>query len=674
MHGILIFAGLGLGLGLEASGAVMSPSTRLRLLQQEVMSRDASEEPYSPLLLLVDDEATVRELQEMGVIIFNSRENILLACVPKERLGEVLDLPGLLGVETTGEINAMLDVARPFCSVDMLQQGLSGIPAQYDGEGIVVGFSDIGFDARHIAFKDRISAIYDYDAAYGKRLSAETPEEIAAWTTDDADNYHATHVGNILGGNYRGNDYYGVATGAEMVATTSRLTDVGILAGVEDIIAYARKQGKRAVINLSLGSYLGAHDGSSLVCRYLEACAKDAVICLSAGNNGEINGYASAELDDSSKIYRVLVNSLATWDGFYVSGMTEFWSDTSNPFDFRIELWDKNFNEIVFATDWTNGENPPLYINAESYPEWATVMNGYVYAECGESPLNGRYCASVRYETATSEPAAYSDGRWSRYYTALAFKAVDRMAPQVHVDIFADAIQSFIGAADKESSPAFSADGSVSDLCTADGVIAVGNCASRSVVPSLVFGTYDYEIPVDRISQSSAYGKVFTIPRLPHFAAPGQYVVSAMSSQYIAQSTPLNLYLAAEAEVDHKSYYWIPLSGTSMSSPLAAGIIAQWLQADPTLTTEQIIEIAQSTARTDFADIDNPRWGAGCIDALAGINSILQASSPVIEDDSGICDVYTLQGIRIMQATKDKLHQMLSPGLYVVGRELIHIK
>lgn len=668
----LIIAGI--AIGIEAMAVEMSPSTRLRTIRQEAESRDDTEPPYRPLLLQVADEATVEELKEMGVIIFNRRDDILLSCIPVEVFNEALELPGLIVAETTGEITAMLDEARPYCSVDMVQQGLINLPQGYDGDGIVVGFSDIGFDAQHIAFKDRISAIYDYDAAYGQKLSAETPEAIAEWTTDNPDNYHGTHVGNILGGNYRGNGYYGVATGAEMVATTSRLTDVGILAGVEDIIAYAKKEGKRAVINLSLGNYLGAHDGSSLMCRYLESCAKDAVICLSAGNNGEISGYASAELDDEMQIYRVLVNSLATWDGFEVEGMTEFWSDTSNPFDFRIELWDKDSRSVVFATDWATEDNPQLYVDAEKYPEWGKVMGGYVVADCGVSPLNGRYSAAALYVTQTEETAANSDGRWSRYATALAFKKSDRISTRVHVDVFADAIESFIGSANAASSPQFSGAGSISDLCTAEGVIAVGNVATRNVLPSLEYGEIRRDFPIDRIAPSSAYSDVFTIPRLPHFAAPGRYVVSAMSSQYLEHNSDLNGYLAAVSEVDGKDYYWVSLSGTSMSSPLAAGIMAQWLQADNSLTPEQLIEIAQRTSRRDYPDIDNPRWGAGCIDALAGLESILQASAPVIEKDRGSCDVYTLQGIKVRNALADKLPRNLPAGIYIAGGKLVYNK
>lgn len=670
----IVFCVISLVFGTIAEGAELSPSTKLRLEHQEVNSRNDSTPPYRPVLLEVDDESTAEQLREMGVVIFNSRENILLSCVPVDRINEVLDNPGVIGAEVTGEINSMLDKARPYCFVDMVQNGEQGLPQGYDGEGLVVGFSDIGFDAQHIAFKGRISAIYDYNAAYGERRSAETPEEIASWTTDNTDNYHATHVGNILGGNYRGNEYYGVATGAEMVVTTSRLSDVGILAGVEDIISYAKSRGKRSVINLSLGSHLGAHDGTSLVCRYLGSCAKEAVICLSASNTGETNCYASADLDGTDKIYRVLVNSLSTWNGYKVEGMTEFWSDTTNPFDFRIELWDMDRKDIVYCTEWATLANPVIRVDSDSAPEWGEVMNGEVVSACGISPGNERFCVSVMYNTETSEPASNSEGRWSRYYTSLAFRKSENISTRVHVDIFSDAIQSYIGSAGKETNPIFSQDGSISELCTAEGVISVGNCATRNTITTLDGGTKDFGFSTNVIVDASAYSDVFTIPRLPHFAAPGKYVVSAVSGPFIDNYDDLNGYLAAETSIDGKHYFWGAQSGTSMSSPLAAGIMALWLQADPTLSTDQLIEIAQSTARRNFSDIDNPRWGAGCIDAIAGLEHILQSSSPVIENDGVNYDVYTLQGVKILSSQEEELSKYLPTGIYIARGKLIYIK
>ena len=84
-----------------------------------------------------------------------------------------------------------------------------------------------------------------------------------------------------------------------------------------------------------------------------------------------------------------------------------------------------------------------------------------------------------------------------------------------------------------------------------------------------------------------------------------------------------------------------------MSSPYAAGVLALWLQADPTLTPAELKQIALETAaspvpsassspssspvgcaRRNTGEIpSDPRWGAGIIDALSGLRRILGISS-----------------------------------------------
>lgn len=632
---------------------------------------------------MVDSDSTVTKITDAGTVIFNRRDDILLACVPTESLETVLSLPGLITAEAGGDVTSCLDKARPMGLVDAVQSGDSGLPCGYDGSGVVVGFSDTGFDPSHIAFSGRISAIYDYDSYSAIRRTAETPEEIAAWRTDTPDETHATHVANILAGGYKGNGYYGVATSAEIVATTSELSDVGILAGVEDIIRYARERDKRCVINLSLASFLGPHDGTDLFCKYLERCADDAVICLAAGNKALATIYAYCTLNGADDLRRVTVNDLTTATGFATEGITEFWSAGPEPFDIRLEVSDYDTREVVWSTQWVCGNDGPAYIHISSTdtPEWGQFLDGDLWLQTGTDPLNGRFTATVMYDTKSSYVSEISQGKWSKYFTAIAVRGCEgENASPVWVDIFADGSQSVLGYQSRDNAPTFSAAGTISDMCCANGILAVGNASSRNTAPLLDGGEITWDFETGTICKYSSYSDVPTIARLPHISAPGNYVVSAASSYYIAAHPEVRASLSARADVDGTDYYWMPMAGTSMSSPYVAGVMALWLQANPYLSGDELKEIACGTAITNYPDISNPAWGAGEINALEGLrDTILGIHAPGVDTpplvetfpdrtlritvaggDTGSVAVTSINGVPV-----DWSHP-LNPGVYIV--------
>ncbi|MCF0191955.1 MAG: T9SS type A sorting domain-containing protein, partial [Prevotella sp.] len=66
-----------------------------------------------------------------------------------------------------------------------------------------------------------------------------------------------------------------------------------------------------------------------------------------------------------------------------------------------------------------------------------------------------------------------------------------------------------------------------------------------------------------------------------------------------------------------------------MSSPMVAGIIALWLQANPNLTPQDIKGIIQRTSKHPDTSLSypNPIYGYGEIDAYAGLLDILGISN-----------------------------------------------
>ena len=123
------------------------------------------------------------------------------------------------------------------------------------------------------------------------------------------------------------------------------------------------------------------------------------------------------------------------------------------------------------------------------------------------------------------------------------------------------------------------------------------------------------------ISNTSSYGLSLNGVAQPVFTAPGTYVVSSVSHY------ECNMAALAES-MQWQGFPYNSMNGTSMSCPAVSGIIALWLQANPSLTLEDIKDIIAHTCRNDeFTAADPIRWGYGKIDAAAGIEYLKQVTS-----------------------------------------------
>ena len=82
--------------------------------------------------------------------------------------------------------------------------------------------------------------------------------------------------------------------------------------------------------------------------------------------------------------------------------------------------------------------------------------------------------------------------------------------------------------------------------------------------------------------------------------------------------------------MDADGFIWGADSGTSMSTPTVAGIIALWLEAKPDLTYEQIKEtIAATASKDEFTEAAPIHYGHGKIDAYKGLLHVLGLSTSI---------------------------------------------
>ncbi|MEA5444880.1 S8 family serine peptidase [Gammaproteobacteria bacterium AB-CW1] len=113
-------------------------------------------------------------------------------------------------------------------------------------------------------------------------------------------------------------------------------------------------------------------------------------------------------------------------------------------------------------------------------------------------------------------------------------------------------------------------------------------------------------------------GEVFEWVDRPTVVAPGVDIISAM-----ANSGVLSL-------LDPKDAHYAYMSGTSMSGPVVAGIVALMLEANPQLHWSDIIRILEDTA-TNMPGREDWEVGAGMVNAHAAV-----IAAAGIRDDYGL--------------------------------------
>lgn len=573
---------------------------------------------YRSAIVTVDQPSDTSRLVEMGAVIWGMRGNMVLACLPTEAIGAMETSEGGIGRVSLGrKVSSCLDKATAATGAGAVVRG-EAFPLPYSGRGVTVGFSDTGFDAGHVAFRGRVGGVSHYVDSLAERICMPAGE-FGNDYTDTSRDFHATHVGGILAGDAAGSRYGGVAPGADIFASTSILYDVGILAGVEDVIAAAKKAGQPAVVNLSLGSLLGPRDGTDAFSRYLDLCGEEGSILIAAGNDGHHPCTATRTLGASSRKMAVLANSTNASDLLQLRGLFDVWSSDGGPMEVRLGVWDILESKIVCFTSQSDFASSPealFRVDANAEGEFGKYFAGTALAAAELCPDNSRYNLMVKVDLRSAE--AYPGYGWSRYSLIVEVEGMR----EATLDLALEGDMELQPVRLSWSTPGTPA-GSINGMACGRNTLAVGSYTSAETTPLINGGTSDWTAYVTegQASRFSSYGRDFYGRPLPQICAPGAYIVSAMSRQYVESHPQIRGRLAAE-NPQWPGHLYYAECGTSMATPHAAGVFALWLEADPTLTPAQLRDIATRTARADISDPDG-RCGAGLIDAVAGLREIL---------------------------------------------------
>jgi len=555
-----------------------------------------------------------------AVMVGASKGGVLSFRVDVDALSVLEDLP-LAQWHIAGKAVADLEKARYGTRADSVQAGL-GLPEAFHGEDVLIGVVDWGFDYTHPMFYDsaltysRVRGVWDQfrqtgpaPAGYSYGRGAETPEDIALLAADTANiysfAYHGTHVAGIAGGAGAGVELIGMAPRSELLFATFLIDEAAAMDAFAWMQGVAEADGKRLVINNSWSlPQFGTKDGQGLINQFIDAMSEEGVVFVaSAGNNGDSDFHVSHAFEADTMRTRVQFYPESAHPSMWGQALT-MWGEEGADFSAGFMLTSMGSN-VVLESPWYATEDGPMMLDSMLIHDGDTIPFDLVVEAA--HPANGRPFARFRIRKGTAPvgvglQVAAEGGVVHCWNTTHLSNGVGNWG------------QDFMSTSDGwlDGNPDF---GVQSPACS-ESVIAVAAYYSEYLNPLGNEGG-------GTLANFSTLGPTLDGRLKPEISAPGVSVESSMSS-----FTDASFNATETVEFNGITYSFAKLSGTSMSGPAVAGIVALMLQANPELTVDGVREALRVTAREDDHTGEIPAegstvWGWGKVNAVRAVQEVL---------------------------------------------------
>ena len=572
-----------------------------------------------------------------------------------------------LQVEVPGPLHTLLANAQVITRADEARK-IRGAT----GAGAAVGIVDTGIDPTLADFRDptthksRIAWMLDMsmkplglhadlEREFGATDDQGNVTNGAVLTGDDIDmliaqgqpipqdpNGHGTHVTSIAAGNGGGTAYIGMAPEATLIIVrasrdaSGSFDDGDTLTGAAFVYDRAAALGMPVAANFSLGTDFGPHDGNTLwektLASFVGPSMPGHAFVAAVGNSGSI---VDTPMHQAVEVTRDRIRIPVTAQGV-TNGSVQIWVALRAGSDVKIGLdgpdgtWVSPIGDgesvahntseyqsgVIFGS---NAQNTPVPAGSSgAVVVWSGKWDGGTYAVTIEGHgYADLYLESLGDAANSSTPPYFSDDEGNERAVRDATVTLPATSPSI-----------------------------ISVGCTIDRPTWTSKAGQKIGVTDAVLDSYG-GLPEDAPRQLAFDGEVCTfssagptltgVPK-PDILAPGAVVIAAMSQDALPGS-PTSIFTGScppdkntgkiDPACDEVDPTHAVALGTSMSSPMVAGITALLFQRDPTLTQDEVRALVQAGAHrvrgpAPFFDQSGP----GEVDALGALEALDEMSQP----------------------------------------------
>ena len=548
-----------------------------------------------------------------------------------------------------GRGQALNDSMRVWTNIDSVHNGDFPLNTSFTGKDVIIGYIDTGVDFNHDDFKNadgstRVLYYWDHSLPFDPILTPGKYGYGQLWDSISINNLTITSMdnnahGTTVTGAGSGN---GLATGtnkgaapeSDIIIVESNFSlpnwSLTIADGVDFIFSMADTLGKPAIVNTSVGGYLGSHDGTDPAAQIIDSLLDDMpgrIVVAAAGNSGNqgkyhVNGVVDA--DTSFTWFEVNMTSAFGSPACYL----DLWADSvdmqnvnfafgaDNPtpvFDFRGRTSFYNMTSLLNTTTYdTIKVNGDVLAPVEFYCE---EVNGIYHIEAIIQNIDSTSYL-YRFETVGTGEYDLWSGAWlgASDIKSTGLPTVGSFPDIAHYHA-PDTLMTI-----------------VSSWTCSPKVITVGNFVNQLMYIDFNsapwFGVYEPGF----LSVNSSKGPNRAGTTKPDLAAPGDLIMAACPLWLSASLQGSNPSMLAEGGQHVRN------GGTSMACPVIAGIAALYLEKCPTSTYQDLLDdlhaLAQGDTQTGLTP--NNAFGYGRIDAFELLtNTNFEA---LLAGDTLICD------------------------------------